>query len=136
MDISIHWIFLPHTDPEASLLFYRDALGFEVRKDVGNGTKRWITVGSADQPGTSIVLHPATIEPGITADERRVITEMMAKGTYARVVLASKDIDDAFARARAGGAPVVQEPMVHPYGIRDCAVTDPAGNQIRIQELL
>lgn len=136
MDISIHRIFLPHTDPEASLVFYRDALGFEVRKDVGSGTKRWITIGSPDQPGISIVLHPATIEPGTTADERRVITEMMAKGTYARVVLAGKDIDDAFARARAGGAPVVQEPTRHLYGIRDCAVSDPAGNQVRIRELL
>ena len=135
MDITIHWTFLPHNDPDASLAFYRDTLGFEVRNDVGYGGMRWITVGPADQPGTSIVLHPPAAEPGITDDERRTIAEMMAKGTYAILVLATADLDGAFARLRASGADVVQEPTEQPYGIRDCAFRDPAGNQIRINEL-
>ncbi len=135
MDITVHWTFLPHNDPDASLAFYRDTLGFEVRNDVGYGGMRWITVGPADQPGTSIVLHPPAADPGITDDERRTIVEMMAKGTYAILVLATADLDGAFARLRASGADVVQEPTEQPYGIRDCAFRDPAGNQIRINEL-
>jgi len=135
MDLTIHATFLPHDDPDASLAFYRDTLGFEVRDDVGYGGMRWITVGPADQPGTSIVLHPPAADPGITDDERRTIVEMMAKGTYAILVLATADLDGAFARLRASGADVVQEPTEQPYGIRDCAFRDPAGNQIRINEL-
>jgi catechol 2,3-dioxygenase-like lactoylglutathione lyase family enzyme len=135
MDITIYSTFLPHNDPDTSLAFYRDTLGFEVRNDVGQGKMRWITVGPADQPGTSIVLHPPAVDPGITADERRTITEMMAKGTYAIIVLATADLDGTFDRLQARDADVVQEPTEQPYGIRDCAVRDPAGNLIRIQEL-
>jgi catechol 2,3-dioxygenase-like lactoylglutathione lyase family enzyme len=135
MDITIHSSFLPHNDPDASLAFYRDILGFEVRNDVGYGGMRWITVGPADQPGTSIVLHPPAATPGITDDERRTVAEMMAKGTYGIIVLATKDLDGAFAQLEASGAEVVQEPTEQPYGVRDCAFRDPAGNLIRIQEL-
>jgi catechol 2,3-dioxygenase-like lactoylglutathione lyase family enzyme len=135
MDISIHASFLPHDDPEASLAFYRDTLGFEVRLDVGSGKMRWITVGPADQPGTSIVLDPPSANPGITDDERRTIAEMMAKGTYATLLLATKDLDDTFDRLQANDADIVQEPTEQPYGVRDCAVRDPAGNLIRIQEV-
>jgi len=135
MDITIHATFLPHTDPDTSLAFYRDRLGFEVRNDVGHAGMRWVTVGPPGQPGTSIVLHPPAVDPGITDDERRTITEMMAKGTYGIIVLATKDLDGAFARLQAGDTEVVQEPTEQPYGIRDCAVRDPAGNLIRIQEL-
>jgi catechol 2,3-dioxygenase-like lactoylglutathione lyase family enzyme len=135
MDISIHASFLPHDDPDASLAFYRDTLGFEVRGDVGNGKMRWLTVGPPDQPGTSIVLAPPAVAPGITDDERRTITEMMAKGTYAMLLLATKDLDDVFARLQASDADVIQEPTEQPYGVRDCAFRDPAGNMIRIQEL-
>ena len=135
ISITIHASFLPHDDPEASLTFYRDALGFEVRNDVGYGGMRWLTVGPADQPGTSIVLHPPAADPGITDDERRTIAEMMAKGTYSGILLATADLDDAFARLQAGDAEVVQEPTDQPYGVRDCAFRDPAGNLIRIQEL-
>jgi len=134
MDITIHASFLPHDDPEASLAFYRDTLGFEVRGDVGYQGMRWITVGPPDQPGTSIVLHPPGADPGVTDDERRTIAEMMAKGTYAMLVLATPDLGDTFARLTAGGAEVVQEPTVQPYGVRDCAFRDPAGNLLRIQE--
>ena len=135
MDITIHASFLPHDDPEASLAFYRDALGFEVRNDVGSGKMRWITVGPADQPGTSILLTPPAADPGITDDERRTIVEMMAKGTYGWILLATKDLDVAFERLQAGDAEVVQEPTDQPYGVRDCALRDPAGNLIRINEV-
>ncbi len=132
MDISIQHSFLPHTDPDASLAFYRDVLGFEVRNDVGYGGMRWITVGPPDQPDTSVVLHPPTADPGITDDERTMIAEMMAKGTFATIVLAAPDVDATFDRVQAAGAEVVQEPTDQPYGIRDCAFRDPAGNQVRI----
>ena len=135
MDIKIHASFLPHNDPDASLAFYRDTLGFEVRNDVGYGGMRWITVGPAGQPGTSIVLHPPAADPGITDDERRTIAEMMAKGTYATLLLATTDLDGAFARLQSSGAEIVQEPTEQPYGVRDCAVRDPSGNLLRIQEL-
>jgi uncharacterized glyoxalase superfamily protein PhnB len=135
MDITIHASFLPQNDPDAALSFYRDTLGFEVRNDVGYDGMRWITVGPAGQPDTSIVLHPPVVDPGITDDERRTITEMMAKGTYATVVLATKDLDGTFERLQAGGAEVVQEPTDQPYGIRDCAFRDPAGNHVRINQL-
>jgi len=134
MDISIYSSFLPQDDPEAALAFYRDTLGFEVRQDVGYNGMRWITVGPVDQPSTCIVLHPPAVDPGITDDERRTIVEMMAKGTYAGIVLATPDLDKAFERVQASNADVVQEPTEQPYGVRDCAVRDPAGNLIRIQE--
>ncbi|MEU2672092.1 VOC family protein [Streptomyces sp. NPDC007164] len=135
MDLTIHTSFLPHHDPDASLAFYRDVLGFEIRNDVGFGGMRWITVGPTGRPGTSIVLHPPAADPGVTEDERRTITEMMAKGTYAIITLATPDLDGTFDRLQAGGAEVVQEPTEQPYGIRDCAFRDPAGNLIRINEV-
>ncbi len=135
MDITIHSSMLPHNDPDASLAFYRDILGFEVRNDVGYQGMRWITVGPPGQPETSIVLHPPAVDPGITEHERRTVVEMMAKGTYAMVNLATKDLDGAFERLQGSDVEVVQEPTDQPYGVRDCAVRDPAGNLIRIQEL-
>jgi catechol 2,3-dioxygenase-like lactoylglutathione lyase family enzyme len=135
MDISIHSSFLPQDDPDAAIAFYRDTLGFEVRNDVGYGGMRWITVGPPDQPGTSVVLYPPTATPGLTDDERRTIAEMMAKGTFATLLLATKDLDGAFERVQTGDAEVVQEPTEQPYGVRDCAFRDPAGNMIRIQEV-
>jgi catechol 2,3-dioxygenase-like lactoylglutathione lyase family enzyme len=134
MDLTIASTFLPHTDPETSLAFYRDTLGFEVRNDVGYGGRRWITVGPAGQPDTSIVLYPPFASPGITDDERRTIEEMMAKGSYGIIIFSTADLDGVFAQLEAGGAEVVQEPTEQPYGIRDCAFRDPAGNLIRINE--
>lgn len=134
MNLSIHSSFLPHDDADAALAFWRDALGFEVRKDVAYNGMRWITVGPAGQPDTSIVLHPPGANPGITDDERRMIGEMMAKGTWGMVILASPDLDRAFERLQASGAEVIQEPTLQPYGIRDCAFRDPAGNHVRINE--
>lgn len=134
MDITIHQTFLPHNDPDESLAFYRDVLGFEVRNDVGYGGMRWITVGPPSQPDTSIVLYPPAADPGITDDERRTIAEMMAKGTFGHIILSTKDLDGTFEQVVAGGAEVVQEPTEQPYGVRDCAFRDPAGNLIRINE--
>ena len=135
MDITIHSSFLPQNDPDAALAFYRDILGFEVRNDVAYGGMRWITVGPPGQPGMSIVLHPPAAYPGTTDEERRVVAEMMAKGTYGMITLATKDLDSAFARLQASGAEIVQEPTEQPYGVRDCAVRDPAGNMVRINQL-
>jgi catechol 2,3-dioxygenase-like lactoylglutathione lyase family enzyme len=135
MDITIHSSMLPLDDPEESLAFYRDALGFEVRLDVGGGKMRWITVGPPNQPDTNVVLYPPTATPGLTDDERRVIAEMMAKGTFGTLLLATKDLDATFEKLQGGDVEIVQEPTEQPYGVRDCALRDPAGNMVRIQEL-
>ncbi|BBX02574.1 glyoxalase [Mycolicibacterium moriokaense] len=135
MDISINCSYLPHTDPEASLAFYRDALGFEVRKDVGRGDMRWITVGPVGRPDMNIVLTPPAADPAVTDEERKVIAEMMAKGTYAGIMLATPNVDAVFERVQASGAEVMSEPADQPWGMRDCAFRDPAGNTVRIQEV-
>ncbi|WP_212820120.1 VOC family protein [Polymorphospora rubra] len=135
MDITIHHAFLPHTDAGAALAFYRDTLGFEVRKDVGHENLRWITVGPPGQPGTSIVLHPPAVDPGITEDERGAVLALIAKGAYTAVTLATDDLDGLFERLAAAGADVVQEPIDQTYGVRDCAFRDPAGNLVRINQL-
>jgi predicted enzyme related to lactoylglutathione lyase len=135
MDLTLHTTFLPFDDPDVSLAFYRDVLGFEIRNDVGYGGMRWITVGSPEQPRTSVVLEPPYVDPGVTDDERRTVVEMMAKGTFARIILATADLDGTFEKVQAGGAEVVQEPTQQPYGVRDCAFRDPAGNLIRINEV-
>jgi catechol 2,3-dioxygenase-like lactoylglutathione lyase family enzyme len=134
MDLTIHASFLPLDDPDASLAFYRDTLGFEVRLDVGSGKMRWITVGPSEHPDTSVVLYPPAATPGLTDDERRTIAEMMAKGTYATILLATNDLGATFERLQASDAEVVQEPTDQPYGVRDCAFRDPAGTLVRIQE--
>lgn len=134
MNITIHYAFLPHTDAEAALGFYRDALGFELRKDVGYDGMRWLTVGPVGQPQTSIVLHPPATDPGISDEERRTILELIAKGSYGALTLASDDLDSLFDQLVARGADIVQEPMDQPYGERDCAVRDPAGNLLRINQ--
>ncbi len=133
MDISIHYAFLPHTDAEAALGFYRDALGFEVRQDVGYADMRWITVGPPGQP-TSIVLHPPAVDPGITEDERRTILDLVTKGAYGAITLATDDLDGLFERLEAAGVDVIQEPMDQDYGVRDCAFRDPAGNLVRVNQ--
>ena len=135
MDITIHSTFLPHTDAEASLAFYRDGLDFEIRKDVAFGGNRWITIGPKGKPDTSIVLFPPNATPGVTDEEKRTIAEMMAKGTFASINLVTPDLASTFDTVQASGAEVVQEPAEQPYGVRDCAFRDPAGNLIRLQEL-
>ena len=135
MDLTIHTTFLPHDDPDAAVAFYRDILGFEVRNDVGYNDMHWITIGPSDQPDMNVVLEPPAMDPGLNDDERRTILEMMAKGSYARLILATKDLDATFDKIQASGADVIQEPTEQPYGVRDCAFRDPAGNHIRINEI-
>ncbi|WP_460715961.1 VOC family protein [Nocardioides dilutus] len=135
MDISIHTTFLPHDDPEAALAFYRDVLGFELRNDVGFQGMRWLTVGPPGQPEVNIVLHPPGADPGITEEERRTIAEMMAKGTYASIMLSTPDLDGTFEQLQGQDVDIVQEPIEQDWGMRDCAVRDPAGNMVRIQEV-
>lgn len=135
MDISIHTTFLPHDDPEAALAFYRDVLGFELRNDVGYQGMRWLTVGPPGQPEVNVVLHPPGADPGVTEEERRTIAEMMAKGTYASIMLATPDLDATFEQLQSQDVDIVQEPIEQDWGMRDCAVRDPAGNMVRIQEV-
>jgi catechol 2,3-dioxygenase-like lactoylglutathione lyase family enzyme len=133
--INIHYAFLPQNDPDAALGFYRDLLGFELRNDVGYNGMRWLTVGPPDQPGVSVVLYPPEAEPGITNEERQTIAEMMAKGSYGRITFATPDLDADFERLQAADVDVVEEPTDQPYGVRDCAIRDPAGNLIRINQV-
>ncbi|WP_326670677.1 VOC family protein [Streptomyces canus] len=114
MDITIRASFLPYDDPGASLAFYRDVLGFEVRGDVGRDGMRRLTVGPVGQAGMSVVLHPVADDP--------------------ELLLATPDLDSLFERLQAR-AEVIQEPIERPYGMRDCAFLDPAGTLIRVQEL-
>lgn len=134
MDITIHNTFLPHTDGDAAVGFYRDLLGFELRLDVGQGAMRWLTVGPPNQPETSLVLTPPAIDPGLTEQERETILTLIAKGSYSMLTLATDDLDGLFERLQAAGADVVQEPIDQPYGIRDCAFRDPSGNLLRINQ--
>jgi len=135
IDITIHTTFLPHVDPEASLGFYRDLLGFELVQDVGQGAMRWLTFVSPAQPGTRLVLTPPAADPGITEDERRTIVELMAKGSYQTIILGTKDLDGVFAKLQAADAEVVSEPTEQPWGVRDCAFRDPAGNMVRVDQV-
>ena len=135
MDITIHNAFLPHTDRDAAVAFYCDTLGFDLRNDVGYNGMHWLTVGHPDQPGTSLVLTPPAADPGVTDAERQTIQEMMAKGTYAILTLATPDLDATFDKIQSSDAEIVQEPIDQPYGVRDCAIRDPFGNLIRINEV-
>jgi len=135
MNIAIHTTFLPHTDPEASLAFYRDLLGFELTMDVGEGAMRWLTLVAPDQRDVRLVLTPPAADPGVTEDERRTVTELMAKGSYQSIILATTDLDGTFDRLQAADAELVSEPAEQPWGVRDCAFRDPAGNMVRIDEV-
>lgn len=135
MDISIRNAFLPHDDAEASLGFYRDILGFELRNDVGYNGLRWLTVGPVGQPSVSLVLHPPAVDAGVTEQERQTVREMMAKGTYGIITFSTSDLAATFERLQAAGVDVVQEPIDQPWGVRDCAFRDPAGNLIRMDEV-
>jgi uncharacterized glyoxalase superfamily protein PhnB len=139
MDININVTFLPHTDPEASLAFYRDTLGFELRKDVGYENMRWLTLGPVGRPDSNIVLYPPNADPAVTEEESKVVLEMMAKGTFASIMLATPDLDSVFAQIQGSldksGAEVMQEPTDQDWGQRDCAFRDPAGNTVRMQQV-
>ena len=135
MDISIHTTFLPHDGKDAAIAFYVDTLGFELRNDVGYNGMHWLTVGPPGQPDVNVVLFPPGADPGVTEDERRTITEMMAKGTYASIMLSTPDLDSTFEQLQGQDVDIVQEPIEQDWGMRDCAVRDPSGNMVRIQEV-
>lgn len=130
MDISVRNTFLEVDDHEAALAFYRDALGFEVRQDVAMEGARWLTVGPPSQPEFSIVLQTAGV--GRPAEDARMLRELLAKGSLSGLVVETDDVDAVFEAIRATGAEVLQEPMDMPYGPRECAFRDPAGNQLRV----
>ena len=132
MDLTLKYTFLEVDDHEAALAFYRDALGLEVRQDVAMETARWLTVGPVSQPDLGIVL--CTVGVGRPADDAATLRELLAKGSLSGLVLETDDVDAAFERVRVTGAEVLQEPMDQPYGTRDCAFRDPAGNQVRINQ--
>lgn len=132
MDISVTNTFLEVDDHEAALAFYRDALGFEVRMDVAMEGARWLTVGPRSQPGYGIVLQ--TVGAGRSPEDARALRELLAKGSLSGLVAETGDVDATFEAIRATGAEVLQEPMDMPYGRRECAFRDPAGNQVRIYQ--
>ncbi|HLT68018.1 MAG TPA: VOC family protein [Microbacterium sp.] len=135
-NMTIHTTALPLVDAEASLVFWRDAIGFEVRSEVGQGDMRWITVGPEGKPDTCILLQPPFADPGLSGTERETISDLMAKGSFGWILLASDDVDADFARIQAHPlAEVIQEPADQPYGVRDCAFRDPAGNTVRLRQV-
>jgi catechol 2,3-dioxygenase-like lactoylglutathione lyase family enzyme len=132
MDLKVQNSFLKVADPDKAIAFYRDALGFEVRNDVGYGDLRWVTVGPPSQPDVSIVLEPPVADPGTTDADRTAIGDLLAKGLLGGLVLTTADLGRTFEHVEASGADVVQEPMGQDWGVRDFAVRDPSGNLIRI----
>jgi catechol 2,3-dioxygenase-like lactoylglutathione lyase family enzyme len=134
MDVKLHHCFLIVDDHDKALAFYRDALGFEVRNDVSYGGMRWVTVGPPSQPDIHIVLEPPAADPGISPSDRALISDLLAKGLLRGLNFSTPDLEGTFDRVQATGADVVQEPMDMPYGARECAFRDPAGNLIRISQ--
>ena len=134
MDVQLQNCFLAVDDHEKAIAFYRDALGWEVRNDVKAYGMRWTTMGPPSQHGISVVLQPPAAGPGISESDRQALGDLLAKGLLGGLVLTTADVDSAFDHVQATGAEVVQEPMDQPYGVRDCAFRDPAGNQIRINQ--
>ncbi|MCY0941637.1 VOC family protein [Streptomyces antarcticus] len=134
MDIKLAQCFIAVDDHDKALAFYRDVLGLEVRNDVGYGGMRWVTVGSPAQPGVEIVLEPPLADPGASAADRQAVAELLAKGLLRGVIFSTDDCDATFERIRAAGGEVMQEPFDQPYGVRDCAFRDPAGNMLRFTQ--
>ena len=131
MDLTLTTCFVQVHDPDLALAFYRDVLGLEVRMDVAREGSRWITVGSASQPGVSIVL--TNYVAGNPADGDAVAA-LLAKGALNGVNFSTDDLNGTFEKVRASGADIVSEPTDQPWGPRDCAVRDPSGNLVRIDQ--
>jgi catechol 2,3-dioxygenase-like lactoylglutathione lyase family enzyme len=134
MDINLSQCFIAVDDHDQALAFYRDVLGLEVRNDVAFEGMRWVTVGSPAQPGVDIVLEPPLADPNASDDDRKAMAELLAKGMLRGVIFTTDDVDATFERIRAAGAEVLQEPVDQPYGVRDCAFRDPAGNMLRFNQ--
>ncbi|WP_033214515.1 VOC family protein [Streptomyces virginiae] len=134
MDINLSQCFIAVDDHDKALAFYRDILGLEVRNDVGFEGMRWVTVASPTQPDVEIVLEPPLADPGASAADRQAMAELLAKGLLRGVIFSTDDVDATFEHIRAAGGEVVQEPVDQPYGVRDCAFRDPAGNMLRFNQ--
>jgi predicted enzyme related to lactoylglutathione lyase len=134
MDITISNCFLAVDDHDKALAFYHDVLGFEVRRDVAAHGMRWVSIGSAAQPEVEIVLEPPAANPDASPSDRQALAELMAKGMLSRLVFTTDDVDALFERIQAAGGEVIQEPIDQPYGVRDCAFRDPAGNLLRFNQ--
>ncbi|MDH6541623.1 VOC family protein [Streptomyces lavendulae] len=134
MTINLSQCFIAVDDHDKALAFYRDVLGLEVRNDVGFEGMRWVTVGSPEQPDVEIVLEPPLADPGASPADRQAMAELLAKGLLRGVIFSTDDVDATFERLRAAGADVLQEPIDQPYGVRDCAFRDPAGNMLRFNQ--
>ncbi|MET9598165.1 MULTISPECIES: VOC family protein [unclassified Streptomyces] len=134
MNINLSQCFIAVDDHDKALAFYRDVLGLEVRNDVGFEGMRWVTVGSPNQPDVEIVLEPPLADPGASPADRQAMAELLAKGMLRGVIFSTDDVDATFERIRAAGGEVLQEPVDQPYGVRDCAFRDPAGNMLRFNQ--
>ncbi|MEK9522267.1 VOC family protein [Streptomyces sp. NPDC087908] len=134
MDIKLSQCFIAVDDHDKALAFYRDALGLEVRNDVGFEGMRWVTVGSPAQPDVEIVLEPPLADPNASPADRQAVAELLAKGMLRGVIFSTEDVDATFEQVRAAGGEVIQEPVDQPYGVRDCAFRDPAGNMLRFTQ--
>ncbi|MCI3273043.1 VOC family protein [Streptomyces cylindrosporus] len=134
MDLKLHTCFIAVDDHDKAIAFYCDVLGLEVRNDVKYEGMRWTTVGSPLQPDVSIVLEPPAANPDLSPADREAMEQLLAKGVLRGVNFTTEDCDALFARVRDAGADVLQEPMDMPYGVRDCAFRDPAGNMLRFME--
>ncbi|WP_371635926.1 VOC family protein [Streptomyces zaomyceticus] len=135
MNVKLSQCFIAVDDHDKALAFYRDALGLEVRNDVGFEGMRWVTVGSPAQPDVEIVLEPPLADPNASPADRQAVAELLAKGMLRGVIFSTEDVDATFEHVRAAGGEVLQEPVDQPYGVRDCAFRDPAGNMLRFTQL-
>ncbi|MFD7029522.1 VOC family protein [Streptomyces sp. NPDC059917] len=134
MDINLSQCFIAVDDHDAAIAFYRDVLGLEVRGDVAAHGMRWVTVGAPSQPDVDIVLEPPLAHPNASAADREAVADLLAKGLLRGAIFRTDDCDAVFERIRAAGGEVVQEPIDQPYGVRDCAFRDPAGNMLRFSQ--
>ncbi len=133
MNLTLSTCFVQVHDPDLALAFYRDALGLELRNDVAKGDFRWITMGGASQPDVSIVL---TNYVNGGPDDDAALAALLAKGALNGVHFHADDLESAFEKLKASGAEIVEEPKDQPWGVRDCAVRDPSGNLVRIDQTL
>jgi catechol 2,3-dioxygenase-like lactoylglutathione lyase family enzyme len=131
MNLTLSTCFIQVHDPDSALSFYRDALGLELRQDVPRDQYRWITVGSPDQPEVSVVI---TNYVNGGPEDGDAVAALLAKGALNGVHFRADDLEGVFERLRESGAEVVEEPADQPWGVRDCAVRDPAGNLVRIEQ--
>jgi catechol 2,3-dioxygenase-like lactoylglutathione lyase family enzyme len=134
MNLTVSHTFITVSDQDQALKFYRDVIGLKVVNDVAFDGLRWLSLTPPAQPGVEIVLQVPEQYPDISPADRDAIAALVAKGLLAGVIFATDDCDATFEQLRAAGAEVLQEPIDQPYGVRDCAFRDPAGNMLRFSQ--